>query len=353
MPDSTIFEQAADTICNGDETRLAELLVAHVGLAQARSERDHRATLLHYTAANGIEAERQRTPPNIVSIARRLLDAGADPDATAVIYGGGCASTPLALVVSSEHPAHAGKQAELVQVYCQYGASPNGIDSDSYPLLLAIAGRYTEAILALQAAGANTEHLVFAAVLGQFEEVQQMVRGVITSLPDLNGGLISDETALRGLALTSASMAGHAEIVQVLLRSGAELDGRYSLEDGTALHEASRTGQTEIVRYLLQRGANVGIQDKHGQTPLHGAAWNVQLEIVRLLLAAGAPLEVQNRWGETVLGSTVRAYVNTPYPSPDHAAILEALILAGADVAVVSPYPTGDSVIDRILAQYR
>ena len=47
-----------------------------------------RATLLHYVAANGVEGYRQLTPPNAVAIADALLDAGADVDALADMYGG-------------------------------------------------------------------------------------------------------------------------------------------------------------------------------------------------------------------------------------------------------------------------
>ena len=46
------------------------------------------ATLLHYVGANGVEGYRQQSPPNAVAIARLLLDAGAEVDAFAGMYGG-------------------------------------------------------------------------------------------------------------------------------------------------------------------------------------------------------------------------------------------------------------------------
>ena len=49
--------------------------------------REHAATLLHYTSANGVEGYRQKTPPNAVEITRALLQAGAQPDALADMYG--------------------------------------------------------------------------------------------------------------------------------------------------------------------------------------------------------------------------------------------------------------------------
>ena len=47
-------------------------------IVRARSARRHHATLLHYTAANGVEGERQKTPPNAVAVMTALLDAGAE-----------------------------------------------------------------------------------------------------------------------------------------------------------------------------------------------------------------------------------------------------------------------------------
>jgi len=67
------------------------------GLIRARSLREHRCTLLHYAAANGVEAERQRTPPNAPAVAQLLLARGADPDAFALTTAAGRARPRSAL----------------------------------------------------------------------------------------------------------------------------------------------------------------------------------------------------------------------------------------------------------------
>jgi hypothetical protein len=85
MPDDAsndaIFEAAADAIVDGDLATLGRLLSENPGLVRARSSRAHRATLLHYVSANGVEDFRQKTPANIVDVTRTLLDAGAEVDA--------------------------------------------------------------------------------------------------------------------------------------------------------------------------------------------------------------------------------------------------------------------------------
>lgn len=88
------FESAVEAVVTGDLAALEDALRRDPALVRARSSRlcfdsrvMHRATLLHYVAANGVEKYRQRTPPNAVAIARTLLDAGAEADALADMYG--------------------------------------------------------------------------------------------------------------------------------------------------------------------------------------------------------------------------------------------------------------------------
>jgi hypothetical protein len=95
------FDSAADAVVTGDLPKLESLLQTNLDVVRARSARQHRATLLHYIAANGVEDFRQLTPPNAVAIATRLLETGAEVDATANTYGGGEAQTTMNLLVSS------------------------------------------------------------------------------------------------------------------------------------------------------------------------------------------------------------------------------------------------------------
>src|SRR5262249_31618138 len=121
--DSTLarFEAAADAIISGDIKKLKRLLRADPKLIKARSTREHRATLLHYVSANGVEGYRQKTPANAVEIAEVLLGAGAEVDAEADVYGGG--ATTLGLVATSVHPHVAGVQNPLMQKLLDHGAA--------------------------------------------------------------------------------------------------------------------------------------------------------------------------------------------------------------------------------------
>ena len=113
------FEFAVDTLLVGDVETLRGLLAGDPSLVRRRSGFGHRATLLHYVGSNGVETYRQRVPMNLAEIARLLVEAGADVNARAGMYGG---STALGLLVTSDHPAKAGVTAEVVQVLEAAGA---------------------------------------------------------------------------------------------------------------------------------------------------------------------------------------------------------------------------------------
>ena len=96
------FRQALAAIDAGDLPALRQVLAAHPGVVAEREESgtgDYvgyfaRATLLHHVAGNPI---RGPLPANIVDVARVLIEAGADLQATCGDRGGG---TVMGLVAS-------------------------------------------------------------------------------------------------------------------------------------------------------------------------------------------------------------------------------------------------------------
>lgn len=101
----THFEACIDNMLNGELSQLQSALKTNPEFATQRSQYGHKATLLHYLSANGVESYRQVTPLNAADMAQTLIDAGADANAKANIYGG---SDVRQLLLSSAHPANAG-----------------------------------------------------------------------------------------------------------------------------------------------------------------------------------------------------------------------------------------------------
>lgn len=108
------FERAVDAVVGGQLPILEKLVFAQPSLVVDRSPYGHRATLLHYVAANGIETWRQTVPRVAPQITRYLISAGADPNAAANFYGGRYTTAPL--VETSDHPARAGLTEAILSV---------------------------------------------------------------------------------------------------------------------------------------------------------------------------------------------------------------------------------------------
>jgi hypothetical protein len=105
------FELAVDAVVHGRIGELAALLADPPDLAVRRSAYGHRATLLHYTAADGVEIRRQMVPANAAEVVTALLDAGADRWAKLNAYGG--EFDVLEMLNTSAHPHDAGVAAEV------------------------------------------------------------------------------------------------------------------------------------------------------------------------------------------------------------------------------------------------
>ena len=281
------FESAAEAVVNGDLAALEAALRRDRALVHARSTRVccfdppvHRATLLHYVAANGVEQYRQKTPTNAVEIARALLQAGSPPDALADMYGAEC--TTMAMLVSSDHPAKAGLQVPLVELLLDFGADIEGRGTRKWgtPLVIALTFGMSDAAEALARRGARVD-LPAAAGLGRTDEALRL-------LPPASA-------EARHGALSLAAQHGHTDIVRALLDAGENPD-RYNPEGNhphcTPLHRAVVGGHLAVVRLLIARGARLDIHDTiWNSTPLGWAlhaGGKPQVEMAECLRGAGA-----------------------------------------------------------------
>lgn len=116
-----VFEHCVDCTVSGQLTRLEQLIDVYPEVVYARSPYPHRATLLHYLAADGVELRRQTSPYNARAIAELLIDAGADVNAEAGQVAGS-PLRPLTLLRSSPHALQAGTREAIAEVLLSYGA---------------------------------------------------------------------------------------------------------------------------------------------------------------------------------------------------------------------------------------
>ena len=89
-------------------------------------------------------------------------------------------------------------------------------------------------------------------------------------------------------ALRMVAELDNIEMARVLLRTPDIQINQAGKDRLTALAIASRKGHKEIVELLLKKGAEPNIRDKYGTTPLHYAALYGHMAIVETLLHSGA-----------------------------------------------------------------
>ena len=306
------FEAAAEAVIAGDTATLQRIIDEQPSLIRARSTRVHRAMLLHYAAANGVENYRQKTPLNAVAVTNVLLAAGADVDAEADMYGGGC--TTLGLVATSIHPERAGVHNALMQVLIDHGAMidrPRVAGNNHTFVAGCLANGRGPAAEYLAARGARLD-LEGAAGLGRLDLVKDYFNG--------DGRLRPTATVKQMEAgFAWACEYGRTDVVAFMLEHGIPVDASVRHDGQTGLHWAALGGHADVVSLLLERHAPVGIVDRtYGGTPLSwalhgwsnppfGTSPDRYYEVVARLVRAGA--EVSPQWFDTAAEPS--AFANT------------------------------------------
>lgn len=196
-----------------------------------------------------------------VDLARLLLDHGADLHAV------------NAEGKSAIHYAAMRGGAGAVRLLARLGADVNAADT---------FGGY--APLHLAAAHCNREI------------VQETCAALLAA-----GAEVDARTKWGTTALWSAAIAGRGDLVDFLLRHGADLETR-DQEGRTVLIFVAKHGPIgDMVSRLLAHGADVNAQDAAGRTALMYAALSARRSVIDALLDGGADINRQDVRGATTL----------------------------------------------------
>lgn len=230
------FRRGVQLLDAGDVAGLRVHLRQHPNLARQRVVFEggnyfRNPTLLEFVAENPIR--HGKLPPNIVEAAEAILDAGVEQSAL---------NGALMLVATGSVPRECGVQIPLIDLLCDRGADPNSA------IHAALHGG-AEAVNALLRRGARVD-LPVAAALGKIDDARRL--------------LSSASSHDRHLAFALAAQFGNAKILRMLLDAGED-SNRYNPvgchSHSTPLHQAALAGHMEVVRLLVERGARLDLKD--------------------------------------------------------------------------------------------
>ena len=122
--------------------------------------------------------------------------------------------------------------------------------------------------------------------------------------------------------LVAAAGAGRQDVVERLLRDGADVNGK----DGsgrTAVTAAAANEHVGVVKALIDAGADVDLQDDDRSNPLLLCGENGNVALLDEVLKANPDLSATNRYGGVAL---------IPASDRGHVAMVEALLQTDIDV---------------------
>ena len=186
--------------------------------------------------------------------------------------------TPLMLAVYYGH-------YEVAKILIEAGADVNAAHSPDHTVLfhaLETPRLRAEGIQLLLDAGVNLNHTPLTWAI-RYRVVTEIVAMLIEAGADVNERSKSGATVLI-LAVNSS----RNQLVDILLRSGAEINAAEEFSGSTALARAVEIKDMETVKQLIEAGADLEMTDKSGNTPLMIAKSERSEEIVKLLTDAGA-----------------------------------------------------------------
>ncbi|MCF4969584.1 ankyrin repeat domain-containing protein [Nostoc sp. CMAA1605] len=259
-----------------------------------------------------------------IQVIQSLLNAGADPNILSDSDDGlGEGMTALMQVAGS---FFAGNRHEVVKLLVQAGADMNlrGLGGKTALMYAANNGSgYIESVKTLVNLGADLDvrdddgnTVLMQVELSGHKKIADILRKAGAS-----------EQGIAEIALIKAASNGDVEQVKSLISSGVNVNHN----DGLALNRAIYADNQEMVELLIKAGADVNLGVRTGFTPLAEAAYRGNTEIVRILIEAGADINARCHDGDSynALEYAELGLYEGHHKGKGHAEIMQILEQAG------------------------
>ncbi|KAG8530531.1 uncharacterized protein KY384_005034 [Bacidia gigantensis] len=206
--------------------------------------------------------------------------------------------------MSALHEASRLGWTEIVKILLDAGASPSTTDTrQKTPIHYALAGGHGEISSILEimmpATPLPLEEILHEAVQsGDIDVVEFLIKQKV----NLNPSHIARS------ALITACRRGHAQIVRLLLESGADPNPRpheCPASEDIPLHLAVRLGLLQIMEILLENGAHASVCDDKGRSALFETPGTPGLETTLMMLQCGINITRKDNDGNKILHWTV------------------------------------------------
>jgi ankyrin repeat protein len=182
-------------------------------------------------------------------------------------------------------------------------------------------------------------------------------RGDVAAIRELldQGAALEATDSGHRTALMVATQGNHVQAARLLIEAGADVNAKDNIQDSPYLL-AGASGYLEILKLTLAHGADLKSTNRYGGTALIPACERGHVDTVRELLTTAIDVNHVNKLGWTAL---LEAIILSD-GGPQHIAIVDMLIKAGADVTLadnedVTPLQharqRGYREIERILLQ--